>query len=539
MNKIFNFIDFRYITEGSQRCSEVFLLQVDVYKDFIRKALPNGEVSVSIKNSKGQVLYNLVPEEFNKVGQVLEINLIIPSFLQNTQLVYFSVAVDATEYVISDTFTVYKQTIDQINPSRLFTFAFNDYPNDYVSLRLPVGVDYAKPSDNGSQFLTSDDELIRPIQKMQTELEVFCVMKEYTKFQEKLFIAFRQRYSRIEVGAEGFFRQVIFEDDFELEYAKRYGTKFLRSANLLTKIKVNGSLSITQQDNLAELDIIAQPYAYATPYLVTQNQVGDTEFTFDILLDRPLPESQTVAYQVVAIGVNPALPSDFVGGVFPSETLTYLAGEMDKTITLNVEIGADIQDGVNFDILFTDSSLIKFNENLIVTGAIIQLSGSLDFGDVGVGLLKKLSFTIQNIGTQPMTVTSINTPTGFYDINYFGGVIAAGQSQVVEVLFEPIASIDYSGLIEVISNASSGGNTILAEGTGKLFNAMKYTLENIALTAYTPQTVTHNLDASVISVNVWESSTGILIDIEVQEINNNQVQLTSAIDVTVDIIILA
>lgn len=531
----FNFITFNY---GSQQnCSEFFFLQQDRFRDYIRKPLPSGVLSVSLKNTKNQVIYTLIPTEYNLTGGVLLLDFLIPNINQSQITVYFSVNIDGIEYLKSDTFLIAQKMNEQLNPSRLFRFAFNSYPNDFIDLRLPIGVDYAKPIDNGSQFLTSDDELVRPVNKMQTELEVFCVMKDYAKFQEKLFISFRQRYARVEVG-EGFFKQIIFEDEFELEYAKRFGTRTNRVANLLAKIKINDSLGITQQDNLAELDVLAQPYAYATPYLVTANDIGNTEFIYDIILDRPLPESQTVAYQVIAVGVNPALPSDFVGGVFPFGTLTYSAGEMSKSITLNVEVGADIQDGINFDILFADSDLIKFSENAIITGAIISLSGSLDFGDVNVGLLKKLSFFIQNVGTQPLNVSSINTPTGFYALSWFGGIIAPGQSQEVEVIFEPGAEIDYSGLIEIISNASSGGSTLLATGTGKLFNSMKYILENINLVAYTPTTITHSLDASVVVVEVWESATGALISLQVQEINNNQISITSAIDVVVDIIII-
>ncbi len=62
-----------------------------------------------------------------------------------------------------------------------------------------------------------------------------------------------------------------------------------------------------------------------------------TPFTFTVSLDQAAITSLTVSYSVTGTGANPAAASDFVGGVLPSGSVAFAAGETSKTITVNVK----------------------------------------------------------------------------------------------------------------------------------------------------------------------------------------------------------
>ncbi len=96
---------------------------------------------------------------------------------------------------------------------------------------------------------------------------------------------------------------------------------------------------------------------------------------------------------------------------------------------------------------------------------IINLTGSLAFGNVNIGATKQLNLTISNSGTSTLTVSSITYPTGFTG-NWTGGTIAASGSKIVTVTFKPTAAQSYSGMVTVSSDKTSGTNTITISGTG-------------------------------------------------------------------------
>jgi hypothetical protein len=101
------------------------------------------------------------------------------------------------------------------------------------------------------------------------------------------------------------------------------------------------------------------------------------------------------------------------------------------------------------------------------TGAtrLISLSGSLAFGNVGVGTTSNRTVTIYNNGNSPLTVSSIAYPSGSSG-NWPSGTIAASGSQNVTVTFSPTAATTYSGTMTVNSDKTSGVNTLSASGTG-------------------------------------------------------------------------
>lgn len=104
-------------------------------------------------------------------------------------------------------------------------------------------------------------------------------------------------------------------------------------------------------------------------------------------------------------------------------------------------------------------------EVVIIPSAIISLTGDLSFGNVQIGNTSQLNFTISNIGSEDLIVSSISYPSPVFTGNWSGTIPPSG-SQEVTVTFAPTEEITYSGDVSVYSNAGSGDNTIPISGTG-------------------------------------------------------------------------
>ena len=67
-----------------------------------------------------------------------------------------------------------------------------------------------------------------------------------------------------------------------------------------------------------------------------EGQAGTTPFTFTVTRAGLVTEAASVAWAVAGTGSAPADAADFAGGVLPSGTLSFAAGETSRTITVNV-----------------------------------------------------------------------------------------------------------------------------------------------------------------------------------------------------------
>lgn len=91
------------------------------------------------------------------------------------------------------------------------------------------------------------------------------------------------------------------------------------------------------------------------------------------------------------------------------------------------------------------------------TGAIIEVSGSLNYGDVPFGSSLDAMLSIYNPGSVNLTISSITYPSNFSGPS--SATVAPGQTYNALVTFTPAASggtqINYSGDITITSNASN------------------------------------------------------------------------------------
>ncbi len=97
---------------------------------------------------------------------------------------------------------------------------------------------------------------------------------------------------------------------------------------------------------------------------------------------------------------------------------------------------------------------------------IIRLGGDLAFGNVTVGQSAQRTMTVYNDGNSTLSVTSISCPTCFNASPQSFTVSASGSHHDVTVTFSPTAAQLYTGTITVVSDKTSGTNTISFSGTG-------------------------------------------------------------------------
>jgi uncharacterized membrane protein len=95
---------------------------------------------------------------------------------------------------------------------------------------------------------------------------------------------------------------------------------------------------------------------------------------------------------------------------------------------------------------------------------IIALGGNLAFGNALVGSSTQRTLSITNKGSSTLHVTNIVYPAGFS--GSFSGLISPGASHNVTVTFSPVSAAVFSGKVTVVSDKTSGTNTISISGTG-------------------------------------------------------------------------
>jgi hypothetical protein len=97
---------------------------------------------------------------------------------------------------------------------------------------------------------------------------------------------------------------------------------------------------------------------------------------------------------------------------------------------------------------------------------VIEITGTLSFGEVDLGSTAERTAQISNSGTDALTVTGMSGPQGF-TASWTNGVIAAGGNQPVVFRFSPTERRDYAGTVTVAANHTAGNNRIDINGTGR------------------------------------------------------------------------
>ncbi|AIZ40702.1 Ig-like domain-containing protein [Cellulophaga baltica] len=113
--------------------------------------------------------------------------------------------------------------------------------------------------------------------------------------------------------------------------------------------------------------------------------------------------------------------------------------------------------------------IIVVEEEVIEDTAIINLtseeSNEIDFGDVVTNITSTRVFTIHNSGNSDLKIANIIIPDN-YTIDLLTSIIPSNQSKEFTVTFTPTDILDYTDLIKIESNATSGTASIIIKGIG-------------------------------------------------------------------------
>ncbi len=81
----------------------------------------------------------------------------------------------------------------------------------------------------------------------------------------------------------------------------------------------------------------------ATSVNKNEGNASSTPFTFTITRSGDTSGATTVNYAVSGISITPAEASDFVGGVLPSGTVSFAAGELTKLLSIRVQGDLEVE----------------------------------------------------------------------------------------------------------------------------------------------------------------------------------------------------
>jgi surface-anchored protein len=232
--------------------------------------------------------------------------------------------------------------------------------------------------------------------------------------------------------------------------------------------RVRGTLAATGQEVSSLVPVYFgveqwQIPAAAAPAIALSGNIAFGNITVGQTATRTLTISNTgnAALNVSSI----SYPSGFSGnwnngniaaGSSTNVTVTF-APNAATNFSGNITVNSDATSGTN--------TIAASGTGTPAPTRIVTLAGNLAFGNVTVGQSATRTLTISNSGNAALNVSSISYPAGFSG-NWNNGNIAAGSSTNVTVSFAPNAATNFSGNITVNSDATSGINTIAANGSG-------------------------------------------------------------------------
>ncbi len=213
---------------------------------------------------------------------------------------------------------------------------------------------------------------------------------------------------------------------------------------------------------------------------------GSTPFTFQVTRSGDLSGSTTVTYTTGVSGSPTVTAADFVGGIFPTSSVTFLTGESVKDITINVAADTIVEPDETFAVTIsgaTGGAVITTNSAVgtIRNDDVIQLAIAAASANKaeGTGGTTPFTFNVTRTGDLSVTTTaSYEVTNGTTDAADFSGLLSGtilfpigSAVQTITVLvvgdtvFEPSETFSVS-----ISNPSSPATITTSTAGGTIQN---------------------------------------------------------------------
>lgn len=132
-----------------------------------------------------------------------------------------------------------------------------------------------------------------------------------------------------------------------------------------------------------------------------------------------------------------------------------------------------------FSILIGCSSSSDTEEVMDKTFSTTLSTTSINFGNVEIDLSSEKSFTIQNTGTETISISNITVPTGF-SVTPTNTTINSGSEKTFTVVFTPNQISNFNGNISITSNSNSSASIISLSGMGIASTSAKTYTNTIA-----------------------------------------------------------
>ena len=197
-----------------------------------------------------------------------------------------------------------------------------------------------------------------------------------------------------------------------------------------------------------------------------EGDAGGTSFTFEVTRTGDTSSAATVDYAVSGSTANAADASDFVGGVFPSATINFLATEVTKTITINVAGDTDVESVEGFVVTLSSPSAGTVIATATAEGLIKNDDGPVEYSITALNAVQNEG----NTGTTAFTFNVIRSGTplaaGTETIDYavtgsgvnaatssdFGGTFASGSLTFGVGVHTQVVTINVSGDLDLEAN---------------------------------------------------------------------------------------
>ena len=194
-----------------------------------------------------------------------------------------------------------------------------------------------------------------------------------------------------------------------------------------------------------------------TTSVQNEGDIGLTPFTFTVTRSGDTSVGVTAQVDVTGSSANPANATDF-GGVFPSQTVTFLAGETSKTITINVSGDTVVEPDEQFTVtLGNPTNATTTNTTFTNT----TVTGTITDDDTA---------TI-SLGVNPISVVEDGIPNLVYTFTRTGGDTTA----------ELIVNYNVGGTAALATDYSQTGATTFTASTGTVTFAPNATTATVTI----------------------------------------------------------
>ncbi|MFO1163211.1 MAG: Calx-beta domain-containing protein [Reyranellaceae bacterium] len=217
-----------------------------------------------------------------------------------------------------------------------------------------------------------------------------------------------------------------------------------------------------------------------------EGQAGPTSFTFTVALSGAAAAIETINWVVSGSGANPANAADFAGGVLPSGTVTFAAGESSKTITVSVASDNAVETDEGFTVSLSNPApgltigIGSASGTILNDDAVVSVAAAAAIQQEGNGGGTAFTFTVSQTGDTSVAHTVSWAVTGAVDgADFVGSVLPSGvvtfasgeTSKTITVTVAGDATVEADeGFLMTLSNPSSGLVIGTATAAGAIVN---------------------------------------------------------------------